>query len=94
MSNAKLDKAIREEDWHTVAELIDEDIRKRKLDVWYGYTPLTTAVHDAGYQCYTCFMKYHGVLESDYICYLGYNGSLGKHMRESYCSKEEISNVE
>ena len=53
------------------------------LDTWYDSQEMLNAVDDAGYKCYTCFMKAKGVYPAELVCYSG--NSDAEEMRQRNC---------
>ena len=54
------------------------------LDTWYDSQEMLNAVDDAGYKCYTCFMKAKGVYPAELVCYSG--NSDAEEMRQRNCA--------
>ena len=53
------------------------------LDTWYDSQEMLNAVDDAGYKCYTCFLKAKGVYPAELVCYSG--NSDAEEMRQRNC---------
>ena len=67
-----LKDGIKKGDWKAVEKGIGFAVKSNIIDVWYDYQPLTDAMNDQGYKCYTCFMKAKGVYPQSLECYLKY----------------------
>lgn len=80
---------IATKDWELVSRSVDEAC-ETCLDVWYDYEPLRETIADAGYLCYTCFMKDKGIYPNSYICYNGKYPELNKSQRESHCGSDAM----
>lgn len=63
-----IDACVAKEDWKGMHDAITTAINKGQLDVWYDVDSVLQAVHRADFDCYTCFLKHHGVLCRAYDC--------------------------
>ena len=81
---AKVETAIKRNDWRAAAKGISTEIKAYRLDCWYDCEPMLAAVTDAGYECYTCLMKSKGVLPPETVCFDEY-GERAEKMRKEKC---------
>ena len=82
--NCTLPEAIEKEEWERAATLLNIAITQQELDTWYDSPEMLECVEDAGYDCYTCFMKAKGVLPNDTVCFEEY-GARAEKMRKEKC---------